>query len=158
MIIDPVSEQPEKIPLVRVLLVDDDVDFITSLQSMLKIEGYEVDVVNNATSAMGRLREFKPDVALVDLRLGTDNGIELTGEMIRLFPNLICVIVTAYSDTDSAIAALQSGVYDYLRKPFEAEELFAVMRRCGEKCQFIREKRGKRSGSVRERCSFPGCV
>ena len=134
-------EQPKELQPVRVLLVDDDVDFITSLQSMLEIEGYEVAAVNDPTAAMGRLREFNPDIALVDLRLGADNGIALTGEMIRLFPDLICVIVTAYSDTDSAIAALQSGVYDYLRKPFEAEELFAVMRRCGEKCRFIREKR-----------------
>ncbi len=126
---------------VRVLLVDDDVDFITSLQAMLEIEGYLVDAVNDAASAMAKLREFNPDVALVDLRLGAENGIELTGEMIRLFPDLICVIVTAYSDIDSAISALQSGVYDYLRKPFAAEELFAVLRRCAEKCQYIREKR-----------------
>lgn len=130
----------KKILPVRVLLVDDDVDFITSLKSMLEIEGYQVESVNDADSAMQRLREFNPDVALVDLRLGADNGIELIGEMTRLFPGLICVTVTAYSDTDSAIAALQGGVYDYIRKPFEAEELFAVLRRCAEKCRFIREK------------------
>ncbi len=133
--------QQEEIEPVRVLLVDDDVDFISSLQSMLEIEGYQVAAVNDAASAMTKLREFNPDVALVDLRLGADNGIDLTAEMMQLFPDLICVIVTAYSDTDSAITALQSGVYDYLRKPFAAEELFAVLRRCAEKCRFIREKR-----------------
>lgn len=126
---------------IRVLLIDDDVDFISSLKAMLEIEGYLISVAHDAASAEQKLREFTPDIALVDLRLGADNGIELVGEMLRVFPELICVIVTAYSDADSAIAALQSGVYDYLRKPFASEELFAVMRRCAEKCRFLQDKR-----------------
>lgn len=123
-----------------VLIVDDDADFRASLQGLLEIGDYRVETAGDAESAMAALHTFEPDVALVDLRLGADDGIELLKEMLRLTPELICVTVTAYSDTDSAVAAMKGGAYDYLRKPFEAEELYAVLRRCSDKCRMLREK------------------
>jgi PAS domain S-box-containing protein len=136
-----VTIQPQTIQPVRVLLVDDDVDFVASMKDLIEIEGYQVQSTYDAVAAMGSLREFNPDIALVDLRLGSDDGIGLIKEMMQLFPDLICVTVTAFSDTDSVISALQCGAYDFLRKPFEAEELFSVLRRCAEKCRLVREKR-----------------
>ncbi len=136
MTINPETSQP-----VRLLLIDDNIDFVRSLKDLVEIEGYLVETAYDAGTAKKILREFKPDVALVDLRLGSDDGIGLLKEMIRLFPDLICVMVTAYTDTESVISALKSGAYDFLRKPFEAEELFAVLRRCTEKCRLVQGKK-----------------
>ncbi|MBE0501437.1 MAG: PAS domain S-box protein [Desulfuromonadales bacterium] len=133
--------QPETAPSARLLVVDDDVDFSASIKALVEIEGYLVETANSVYTALQRLHEFNPDIALVDLRLGAEEGTELVEKMTRLSPDLICVMVTAHSDTDSVIAALHSGVYDFLRKPFEGRELFAVLRRCSEKYHLLREKR-----------------
>ncbi|VAW73406.1 hypothetical protein MNBD_GAMMA12-3350 [hydrothermal vent metagenome] len=123
-----------------VLIVDDDSDFATIMFDLLSLEGYQVQLANNATEAKQILTHFMADVALVDLRLGQDSGIELVNKLQQQSPELLCVMMTAYADFETAIMALRHGAYDYLCKPFHPEKLMMTLRRSFEHIEVVRAK------------------
>ena len=117
----------------RVLIVDDDVDFADSLHDVLEAENYLIKIANNASDALSTAETFAPHVALLDIRLGQTNGFELLTMLKQKHPHLLCIIMTAYADIETAIKALQSDAYDYLRKPLYPPELAVTLNRCFEK-------------------------
>ena len=124
----------------RILLVDDDHDFADSLAALLKFEGYEVDVAYSAEMSLETVARGSPQVALVDIRLGHSNGVDLVRELRRLSPNLIAVMITAYATIEATIGALQAGAYDYLCKPFHTDDLLATLERCFERQRLEAER------------------
>jgi len=154
----PFKNSDSEKPALRVLLIDDDVDFVDSMSGILEIEGYRVETAHSADEASAGLKGFDPEVALVDIRLGQENGLELVSRLQKEKPALTCVVVTAYADVDTAIQALKAGAYDYLRKPFEARELFAVLRRCADRIRLVAGKeaseRAQKESEARFRVAF----
>ena len=124
----------------HVLIVDDDKDFAESLNDLLLMKGYKAAVVFDYKEAINAVKDFKAEVALIDIRLVTGNGINLMGSLRKAIPDIICVVLTAYTGVENAIKALQKGAYDYLHKPINAEDLFSTLNRCFEKIQLEREK------------------
>lgn len=127
----------------RVLIVDDDDDFAASLALLLELEGYTVTVAHDGAGARDVVAGAAPGgpaVALVDIRLGHEDGVALATELIRTRPELLVVIVTAYASVPTAIRALQAGIYDYVCKPFEPGELLATLARCFDRHQLARER------------------
>ena len=114
----------------RVLITDDDHDFAASVVDALAAHDYETRVVHDSKSAREALGEFAPGVALIDQRLGHSSGVELCADLLAAQPDLLCVMMTGYASVDTAIEALKNGAYDYLRKPFDPEELLATIDRC----------------------------
>lgn len=125
----------------RVMIIDDDRDFAETLKDILESGGYEVRLHHDARSVFEDGLLFDPKVALVDIRLGRDNGIDLVKRARAHIPDLLCVMVTAYGTLESAVTALQEGAYDYLRKPVDAGELFSTLDRCFERIRLENEKR-----------------
>lgn len=80
-------------------------------------------------------------VALIDLRLGRDNGLDLVRELRTMQPELVAVILTAYASLETTIQAVATGAYDYLCKPFHTADLFATLERCFERYRLSRERR-----------------
>jgi PAS domain S-box-containing protein len=119
----------------RILVVDDDIDFADGLAAVLELNGYEVATAPDIASALDTAARHKPDIAILDICIGVENGIDLLNRLLELYPGLPCVMATAHADLDTAIRAVKSGAYDYLRKPLHAEELLAVLRRCRETLQ-----------------------
>lgn len=117
----------------RVLIIDDDVDFADALQDTLDPARYQIETANDLQAALEIEHQFDPGVALIDVRLGQTNGLDLIKVLKEHRPDLLCVIMTAYVDVDTAIEALKSGAYDYLRKPIHPPELWVVLDRCFEK-------------------------
>lgn len=122
----------------HVLIIDDDRDFASSLRNLLTLEGYEVEVAYNEAGALDALDRFKVEVALIDIRLGDQDGLALLGELRQRREDIICVIMTAYASVESAIEALQRGAYDFLCKPFYPEDLVATLERCFERLALAR--------------------
>src|SRR5207237_7328214 len=81
------------------------------------------------------LRHSSFDVGLTDLRLDDIDGLAVVGEVARLHPDAISIILTGYASLESAIKALREGAYDYLIKPCDVEELRAVVARGVERRQ-----------------------
>ena len=124
----------------RLLIVDDDVDFAESLLEVLEPRGYQVALVHTAADALKIIRDFDAQVALVDIRLDRGNGIRLIPELRGARPGILCLMMTAYAAIENAIEALKYGAYDYLRKPLDAQDLFATLDRCFERLRLEREK------------------
>ena len=114
----------------RLLIVDDDRDFVSGLADVLQSRGYEIEAAHSAQVGEQKIREFHGQVVLLDIRLGGASGIDLIPKLCRVRPGILCVMMTAYAGTDTAIEALQNGAYDYLRKPLDVRELLSTLDRC----------------------------
>jgi PAS domain S-box-containing protein len=114
----------------RILVVDDQVELGKNLATQLRVFGFDTRFAENADSAKSACREFQPDIAFVDIRLGEDCGLELVAELIANDPAPTCVMVTENSDIGSAIDALRHGAYDYLMKPVDERTLRSSLHRC----------------------------
>ena len=133
----------------RVLIVDDDVDFAESLLDILA-ENYQIETSNNANDALSAAKTFAPHVALLDMRIGQSNGLDLLSTLHQQYPELLCIIMTAYANVETAIKALQHDAYDYLRKPLYPEELSATLNRCFERIDLEQKTSTSHHGPTRQ--------
>lgn len=124
----------------RILVIDDDLDFAEGMDILLTPEGYDVQVAHGVAEASSKITSFPADIALIDIRLSSKSGINLISKLKRRRPNILCVMMTAYASTDTAIAALSEGAYGYLVKPFGADELLLTVNRCFERLNLEKEK------------------
>jgi len=124
-----------------VLIVDDNADFADSLADILSLDGYDVRTAGDAEAAIAACAERVPELALVDIRLGTSDGVALVGDLMARHPHLLCIMVTAYAATDTAIGAMRRGAYDYLRKPVNHDELLAVLARAFDRIRLAEANR-----------------
>ncbi len=125
----------------RIQVVDDDSDFAESFSEFLELEGYEVRTADSAARAMEIAREFTPEVALIDIRLGRTSGLDLILTLRDEHPDIICVLMTGYADTDTAIDAVRLGAFDYLRKPLRHNKVLATLEFCFLKLRLEADKR-----------------
>ncbi len=123
-----------------VLIVDDDRDFAESLQDLLATGNYVARIAGNIDEALRVLTHFPAEVALLDIRLGLQSGIGLLERLVRQAPDILCIMITAYSSVDTAIEALRRGAYDYLAKPVRAEVLMATLKRSFDRIDLKRER------------------
>ncbi len=122
----------------RVQIIDDDVDFASALGDFLELNGYCVQMAHDDAGARALMCEFEPEVALVDLRIGRDSGLEVISRLKRDRPSLTCVIVSA--EIKTAVEAFRQGAHEYIRKPLYNDEVLAVLDRCFEKRRLELEK------------------
>jgi DNA-binding NtrC family response regulator len=108
-----------------VLIVDDEELICRSLRMTLEEAGYTVDVSSSGADAMAHLAAEPPDCLLVDLRLGDMDGLEVLQAARERMPTLKAVVITAHGDVDSAVRALRLGAFDFIKKPFDVEEVLA---------------------------------
>ena len=117
-----------------VLVIDDDEDICLYLKEFLTREGYRVATISKPLDALPEIKEGRHQIVLLDVRMPEMDGVELLRE-IRVIDSDICVIImTAYPSVESAVDTMKSDAFDYLRKPFELEQLRGVIQRA------IREK------------------
>ncbi len=114
----------------RILAVDDDVDLVEGIAEVLRATGYEVETAKNEQEAQSAIQRFDAQVALLDIRLGRTNGLDLIPYLKEHRPEIYCVVITGNADKESAITALRSGAFDYLTKPLALDKLFTVLDRC----------------------------
>ncbi len=127
-------------PEFQILIIDDDVDFAASLKLILENEDFQPRLAHSEEEALESVRNSPVDLALIDIRLGQDNGIELLPKLKAILPDILCVMVTGFGSIETAVQALNSGAYDYLRKPVNPGELLATLGRGIEKIRMLKEK------------------
>ena len=121
--------RPRISPKGRVLIVDDEDVIASTLQEFLQGEGYEVAVAGDAPSALASIEAFEPDLALCDVQLPGSDGLDLLEKLLKVRPELLVLIITAYATVESAVAAFRRGAHDYLMKPVLFDELLAKLDR-----------------------------
>ncbi len=112
-----------------VWIIDDDRSIRWVLEKALQQSGIETDSFESGDRALSKLQNKRPDAIISDIRMPGTDGISLLSSVRREFPNLPCIIMTAHSDLDSAVAAYQGGAFEYLPKPFDVDEAVAVTQR-----------------------------
>ncbi|RMF80570.1 MAG: sigma-54-dependent Fis family transcriptional regulator, partial [Nitrospirae bacterium] len=110
-------------PRARVLVVDDEAGMRDFLQIMLEEEGHEVAVAADVPEAMDLLGGASWDVVITDLKMPGGSGLEVLEAVRERDPGCAVFVMTAYGDTESAVAAMKLGACDYLTKPFQVEAL-----------------------------------
>jgi putative nucleotidyltransferase with HDIG domain len=111
----------------RILVVDDELSVRTMLAATLESKGYTVELAANGNEALHALEMSNFNLVLTDILMPDVNGIALLDRVRAAQPNLPVVMVTAVHDIGVAIDAMRHGAYDYLLKPFAAEQLLAVV-------------------------------
>jgi two-component system response regulator RegA len=116
------------------LIVDDDGPFLRRLARAMETRGFAVDVAETVADGIAKVRQRAPKYAVVDLRLGDGNGLDVI-ETIRQFRTDTRVIVlTGYGNIATAVTAVKLGAVDYLSKPADADDVYnALTQRPGEK-------------------------
>jgi putative nucleotidyltransferase with HDIG domain len=117
----------------RILVVDDENSIREIVCSILGKAGYDCRPVNSATEALALLRSDESfSVVLSDVIMQGMDGLSLLARIRQDYPDIPVVMVTAVHDISVALAAIRNGAYDYLLKPFEREQLLAIVRRAME--------------------------
>ena len=105
------------------LVVDDDNPFRERLSRAMEKKGFIVSQAESVKSALETLKKEKPAFAVVDLRLGDGNGLEVVKEIQNLKINSRIVMLTGYGNIPTAVAAIKEGAIDYLAKPADADDV-----------------------------------
>jgi DNA-binding NtrC family response regulator len=119
-------------PSVRVLVVDDDPGVRYTLREILSSEGLQVDEAADGLEALSRLEAQPAALVVTDLRMPGMDGMELLRRLAARSPAPRVVVITAHGSERQAVEAMKAGAHDYFRKPFDNEELLAVVRRAVE--------------------------
>jgi len=110
-----------------ILVVDDDSGHLTTLQTIIKSWGYRVEVADDGSKAVEKVKERPFDLILMDVRMTVMSGIEALKLIKEYNPAIPILIMTAYSSIESAVKALKAGAYDYLTKPLDFEVLNTII-------------------------------
>lgn len=110
------------------LIIDDDEPFRVRLGRAMEKRGYAVRLAGSFKEGLDMAMVEPPRYAIVDLRLGDGNGLDLVTEMRKVAPTARMVILTGYGNIATAVVAMKTGAIDYLPKPSEADAIDAALR------------------------------
>jgi two-component system nitrogen regulation response regulator GlnG len=113
-------------------IVDDDESIRWVLEKALARENLATRSFSNAREAMDALQTSVPQVLVSDIRMPGESGLELLQAVKSKYPGLPVIVITAFSDLDSAVAAFQGGAFEYLAKPFDIDKAVELIRRALE--------------------------
>jgi two-component system response regulator RegA len=111
------------------LIVDDDKPFLTRLARAMKMRGFVVDTAESVEEAVQKARTHAPAYAVVDMRLGDGNGLDVVEAIREKRADSRTVILTGYGNIATAVTAVKLGAIDYLSKPADADDVFAALTR-----------------------------
>src|SRR6266568_9150354 len=124
------DHQPMPDELVKpVWIVDDDRSIRWVLEKALAREGIAYKTFASVRDVLQALQQSQPQVLVSDIRMPGESGLTLLNSIRERFPHVPVIIMTAYSDLDSAVSAFQGGAFEYLPKPFDVDHAIALIRR-----------------------------
>lgn len=113
----------------KIMVVDDELSVRSSLEDILRLEGYDVQAVESGEAALSLLRNDHFDIILLDLKMPGIDGIEVLHVINRLSPNTGVILLTGHGSLESAIEALRLGADDYILKPASSGEILSSVAR-----------------------------
>ncbi len=113
--------------MARILVVDDEFEVRDILKKFLTAKGYEVDTAIDGETTIKKVKEFNPNVVLLDIMMPGMGGIETLKEIKKIDPSIGVIMVTAVIDEDLAKRALEIGAFEYITKPINLHYLENVV-------------------------------
>ncbi len=134
-----------------ILIVDDEADIRELIAGVLEDEGYETRTARDSDSALAALHDRRPALMVLDIWLQGSrlDGIELLEQVKQQDPSLPVIIISGHGNIETAVAAIKRGAYDFIEKPFQADQLILAVQRATETERLRRENE-----ELRERAGF----
>ncbi len=112
----------------RILLVDDEVDFASTLAERLVLRGFQAAVATSGMGALKHVRENDFSVLILDVKMPGIDGLGLMAEVKRKRPDLPVILLTGHGSVANAETGMKEGAFDYLMKPIDIDELIETIR------------------------------
>jgi DNA-binding NtrC family response regulator len=125
----------------KILIADNDRLILDVIKSLLSKEGYAVALANDGFDALRILKTEDVRLVLTALKMSGVNGIEILKYALRVNPDIAVVILTTFGDLEATLQAVKEGAYDYLTKPFKAEEIAFLVEKAYKRSILINENR-----------------
>lgn len=129
----------------RLAVLDDEQRMVEILAMVLRREGYEVRTFTRPAAALEALQNEPYDLLITDLKMPREDGLSVLRQARAIDPELPVILITAHATVQTAIAAMREGAFDYVEKPFDNDELKALVRRALDVTRLARENRYLRS-------------
>jgi two-component system, OmpR family, response regulator CpxR len=133
---------------IRVLLVDDEREFVEVLSERLATRGFHVNIAFSGDEALEAFQEADPDVVILDVLMPGRDGIETLQEMKRLKPLAEVIMLTGHGTRETAIEGMRLGAYDYLMKPLDTQLLITKITKAHQR-KIEHEERIRQAEGVR---------
>jgi two-component system NtrC family response regulator len=140
-----------------ILVVDDELNYLTVMEALLDEAGYEVITAGSALEAVKIAGDSDLDLVLTDMKMPKMSGIELLDEVRRLYPDLPVIIMTAYGTVEKAVTAMKKGAFDYILKPFKNEEILVTIAKALEHRHLLLKNR-LLNQEIDKKYGFPNIV
>ena len=132
----------------KILIIDDE-DFIReNVSRILNDEGFQVVSAADGKGALDLAGSEEIDLALLDLNLGAENGIDVLKSLKEIDPDLLVIVITGYGSVETAVESLKLGAFHYMKKPFKADALRLVVKLALQTNSLKREVRAIRKGEL----------
>jgi len=141
---------------IRVLIVDDEEEFVQSLSERLTIRDFDVTTSLSGEDALKKLKGYNFDLVILDVAMPGMTGIETLRDIKRIKPLTEVIMLTGHATVEAAIEGMKLGALDFLMKPCETEDLVAKINKAYEKKSEHEER--IRAAKVREMISSPRSV
>lgn len=138
----------------QIHIVEDDVAFGKMLTSFLERKGFQVSVSLTGENARKVIAEDKFNFLITDLKLPDDSGLELLEFSQKSSPNTNVILMTAYSEVDTAVKAIKKGALDYISKPFRPEELLMIIEEESSKSHLNNDEEISSSNSLKPKITL----
>ena len=132
----------------KILMVDDKPMMRDSVGRTLQRAGFQVVAAGNGNAAMAMMGRHRPAAVITDLRMPEMDGLELLDRLRQIDDQLPVVLMTAYGTIDTAVNAMKRGAFDFIQKPFAADQLVATVRRAVQHRQLFKDDRPRPCGSA----------
>jgi len=114
---------------IKILIIDDDDLVCISTRNVLTKLGYLVEICMDAHQSLDAIKNFSPDLILLDIYLGADNGLNVLKRIKQDFSHIPVIMITGYSDVKIAIEAMKLGAADFMMKPLDIDQLDLIIKR-----------------------------
>lgn len=119
-------------------IIDDEETLLVSLKSFFSQKGYQVTTSNSGGKALRKIKKEPPDLVFLDLKLPDLTGLEVLKKIKVISPEIVVIMMTAYSTVETAVKAMKLGAENYIHKPFDQEELAITTKRSLENLKLKR--------------------
>ena len=123
----------------KILVIDDEEIVRESCVRILQGQNYRVKTADNGDMGLSTLKEFQPDLVLVDLKMPGMSGFEVLEEIFAYDATIVTIVITGFATVSSAIEAMKKGTFDFIPKPFQPDELRLVVHRGLERRNLVLE-------------------
>ena len=123
----------------KILVVDDEVSMRRNIVDLLSARGLITLEAGSGEEAIERIEESRPDMVILDINLPGINGLDVLKIVKEKYPEIICLLFTAFGSSEKVIKAMKLGAFDYLEKPFELDEFLLIIERASNYLDMVEE-------------------